>query len=48
MLKNGCGKVLVTPVPDHDDNDNFPLTPGPSPTQAGRGEESSRTAVARY
>jgi hypothetical protein len=42
---NRCGKGLV---PDHNDNDHFPLTPGPSPTQAGRGEKCSRMAVARY
>jgi hypothetical protein len=45
MLKNGCGKVLVS---GHNDNDSFPLTPGPSPTHAGRGEKCSRMAVARY
>jgi hypothetical protein len=35
MFRNGCGKVLVA---DHNVNDSFPLTPGPSPTHAGRGE----------
>jgi hypothetical protein len=45
MLKNGGGKVLPS---DHNANDNFPLTPGPSPTHAGRGEQCSRMAVARY
>jgi hypothetical protein len=44
MLKNGGGKGLVA---DHNANDNFPLTPGPSPTHAGRGETCSRMAVAR-
>jgi hypothetical protein len=40
--------ISLLPVADHNDNDSFPLTPGPSPTHAGRGEKCSRIAVARY
>jgi Tol biopolymer transport system component len=48
-IKGNPALRLVTPplVADHNANDNFPLTPGPSPTQAGRGEKCSRMAVAR-